>query len=218
MIACEESQAECMAFRKLGHIAYSCDIQRCGRGRIPGWHINADVRPLLGGQLTFQTQDGKTHSVPRWDLIIAHPPCTYLCKVSSQHLYKNPDTWIDTAVGKKYLNQERYTKMMQGRDFFFQCLHADAPYLAVENPLPMRMANLPRPSCYADPSWFGVPFTKKTLYWLKNLPPIMAGATASKTKEFVRCSRGKYRSRTFTQLANAIATQWSEYITTQMIH
>ena len=110
------------------------------------------------------------------------------------------------------LQADRYHKMLQAREFFYKCLNAQAHYVAVENPLPMARANLPRPSCYIDPSWFGVKYTKKTLYWLRNLPPIMPDIINPDTKSFVRNSRGKYRSRTFPEVAKAIARQWSQFI------
>lgn len=202
LIACEESQAECTAFRELGHIAYSCDVQPCRPGGRPDWHICGDVTPLLNGTKEFRTQDGQFHHVDHWDLIIAHPPCTYLCKVSSVQM-------IQHGV----LNHQRYKLMLEARAFFFECLHTNAAhYVAVENPIPMARAKLPKPSCYACPSWFGVKYTKKTLYWLRNLPPLIAECDYPNPKEYVRASRGKYRSRTFPQLANAIARQWSTYI------
>lgn len=201
LIACEESQAECKAFRDLGHIAYSCDIQPCRPTGNPYWHIQADVTNLLHGDTAFRVQAGFLRCVPRWDLIIAHPPCTYLCKVSSVHM-----------VVRGQVNPVRYKQMLQARDFFFECLNADAPYVAVENPLPMARAQLPKPSCFIHPSWFGVKYTKKTLYWLKNLPPIMPEVEHPHPKCFVRASRGKYRSRTFPEVARAIARQWSAYI------
>ena len=201
LIACEESQAECEAFRALGHIAYSCDIQPCKPSGNPYWHIQADVTNLLKGDTAFVTQAGFLRCVPKWDLIIAHPPCTYLCKVSSVRM---------VIAGQ--VQPERYKKMLQAREFFFQCLNAQAKYVAVENPLPMARANLPKPSCFVQPSWFGVKYTKKTLYWLRNLPPIMPQLEHPNPKCFVTASRGKYRSRTFPELAHAIATQWSQYI------
>lgn len=200
LIACEESQAECLAFRRLGHIAFSCDLQKARYE--PRWHIMGDVTRLLQGCTRFTTQDGISHVVPGWDLIIAHPPCTYLCRVSSVHMVKDG-----------IINAERYSKMLEARQFFFTCLEAKAKYVAVENPIPMRRAQLPKPSCFIQPSWFGVKYTKKTLFWLKNLPPVMPTIEYPNPKEFVRSSRGKYRSRTFPQVADAIAIQWSEYIT-----
>lgn len=199
LIACEESQAECMAFRNLGHNAFSCDIQKA-RFK-PEFHILGDVTPYLDGETSFITQNGSSCSVDKWDLIIAHPPCTYLCNVSSIHMIINGQ-----------LNQERYRLMLEARDFFFRCLNANCHYVAVENPLPMARAKLPRPSTYLQPSWFGVKYTKKTLYWLKNLPPIMPTIEYPNPKEYVRSSKGKYRSRTFPQVAQALAEQWSKYI------
>lgn len=201
LIACEESQAECKAFRDLGHIAYSCDIQPCSPTGNPYWHIKADVTNLLHGDTAFRVQAGFLRCVPRWDLIIAHPPCTYLCKVSSVHM-----------VVRGRVDPVRYEKMLQARKFFFECMNAHAPYVAVENPLPMARAQLPQPSCFIHPSWFGVKYTKKTLYWLKNLPPIMPEVEHPHPRCFVRASRGKYRSRTFPEVARAIARQWSAYI------
>ena len=201
LIACEESQAECVAWRELGHRAFSCDIQTCRKGMHPEWHIWGDVRPFLHGRSHFQTMDGKLHTLAKWDLIIAHPPCTYLCKVSSVHMVKNG-----------IIQTERYQKMLEARAFFFECLSAQADYVAVENPIPMARARLPRPSCYACPSWFGVKYTKKTLYWLRNLPPLVAEIDHPCPKEYVHSSRGKYRSRTFPEMARGIARQWSTYI------
>lgn len=201
LIACEESQAECVAWRSLGHRAFSCDIQECRKGMHPEWHILGDVTPYLHGLAVFRTCDGKRHSLQKWDLIIAHPPCTYLCKVSSVWMMRNG-----------VLQTERYQKMLDARAFFFECLSAQADYVAVENPLPMARARLPKPTCYACPSWFGVKYTKKTLYWLKNLPPIVVEIDHPYPKEYVHASRGKYRSRTFPQMVLGIARQWSNYI------
>lgn len=201
LIACEESQAECNAWRELGHLAFSCDIQPCKRDGKPEWHIWGDVTELLAGRCRFQTMDGKLHRLKKWDLIIAHPPCTYLCKISSVHMVINGEIQAD-----------RYRRMLEARAFFYRCFHAQADYVAVENPLPMARAHLPKPSCYADPSWFGVKYTKKTLYWLKNLPPIMAEMVYSSPKQYVHSSRGKYRSRTFPAMAMGIAKQWERYI------
>lgn len=212
LIACEESQAECTAFRALGHIAYSCDIQPCRKSGHPEWHIHGNCLPYLRGRTDFNTQDGVERSVPGWDLIIAHPPCTYLTKVGAVHLRKDPDGWV-LYLGKwQNVNLARWRKLVEARKFFLECLNAKADYLAVENPIPMRIAELPRPTCYADPSWFGVKYTKKTLYWLRNLPSVMAEVEYPSPKCYVRSSRGKYRSRTFPQLAMAIAKQWSAAI------
>lgn len=102
--------------------------------------------------------------------------------------------------------------MKIGRSFFYTCLSADAPFVAVENPQPMRIAGLPRPSCFASPHWYGDKYSKRTLYWTKNLPPLMAGATNPQATSLVVHRSGKYRSRTSVQLAQAIATQWGDYV------
>jgi hypothetical protein len=201
LIACEESQAETMAFRQIGHHAFSCDIKPCRRGTPPEWHIQGDVLPILDGVTTFATQDGTIHTVDHWDLIIAHPPCTYLCKVSSPLMRP-----------KGILNENRYQQMILARSFFFRCLRANAHYVAVENQLPMALAQLPKPSFFIQPSWFGVKYTKKTLYWVKNLPPLMPTVEYPNPKQFMRSSRGHYRARTFPQVAEAMAKQWSTYI------
>lgn len=149
LIACEESQAECKAFRALGHRAFSCDIQSCKPNGHPEWHIKGDVTPYLDGLTKFTTQDGKRHKVKKWDLIIAHPPCTYLCKLSSVHLRKDADSCVLVNGREEFVNADRYKKMIEGRKFFYTCLNAKCDYLAVENPIPMRMARLPPPDAYA---------------------------------------------------------------------
>ena len=216
LITCEESQAECQAFRELGHNAYSCDVQMCRPGSNKAWHICGDCRPFLNGTTQFYTQDGKHYHISRWHLIIAHPPCTYLCKVGSQHLYKGKLKWVDSQIGRVLVNPERYGHLLQAREFFMECLNANAPFVAVENPLPMRLANLPQPSCFVQPFWFGDRWSKKTLYWLRNLPPIMPTIVNPDYKQLVRCSRGKYRSRTSLPLAKAIAQQWSDYVVKEL--
>ena len=205
LIACEESQAECQAFRSLGFNAYSCDLQLCRfRGHIE-WHIPGDVTPHLEGKVTFRTQDGMNHRLKKWHLIIAHPPCTYLCKISSVQLNKGGS-----------IDQDRFNKMLDAKGFFMKCLNAQADFVAVENPLPMAIAELPPASCFIQPYWYGVPYSKKTLYWLRNLPPLMPDGEMAEYKQFVRSSRGKYRSRTFPEVADAIARQWGDYILEQM--
>lgn len=200
LIACEESQRECIAFRKRGFNAFSCDIQRCS-GKHPEWHIMGDVTKLFQDNVHFKTQDGNIYLVEKWHCVIAHPPCTYLCKVSSIHMIQNG-----------VLNYDRYEKMKLARNFFFKCLNVDARFVAVENPLPMARAELPKPSCFIQPSWYGHKYTKKTLFWLKNLPPLMPDLIYPNPKQFVRASRGKYRSRTFPGVAEAMAKQWGNFI------
>lgn len=222
LIACEESQVECGAFRALGHNAFSCDVLVHRRGGNPAWHIHCDVLQLfqLKKDFRFTTMDGKCHQVKHWDLIICHPPCTYLCKSGSIHMCakhepsekQSPsDDWYQLPSGTWY-NRTRLRLMRAARVFFLQCLDAPAKYVAVENPIPMKRAKLPPCSTFVQPCWFGEPFTKKTLLWIKNLPPLMPTAIHPNPKQFVRSSRGKYRSRSFKGIAQAMATQWSSFI------
>lgn len=200
LIACEESQVGCIAFRELGCNAFSCDIQSCA-GHHPEWHILGDVTPLLTGETKFVTCDGIEHHVPKWDLIVAHPPCTHLCKISTS-AHKRGKEWLG----------DYYEKMLRARDFFFLCLNAKADFVAVENPLPHAEAQLPKPTFYTCPSQFGAKYTKKTLWWCRNLPPVLPTIFYPNPRSFCNCSRGKYRSRTFVQVAQAMANAWVNHI------
>ena len=115
LVACEESQRVCTAFRERGHEAYSCDIIDCSGGH-PEWHIKQDVLPLLNGRCEFITCDGIRHYIDgKWDLIIAHPPCTYLSNAGACRLYQK----------RGQLNTERYKKGLEAKEFFMQFINAD---------------------------------------------------------------------------------------------
>lgn len=201
LIACEESQRECIAFRNKGFRAFSCDVQQC-KGGHPEWHIVGDVTPYLDGLSKFRTADGKRHSLKKWHCVIAHPPCTYLCKLSS--------VWMKV---NGVIDEERYRKMLDARNFFYKCLNAVADYIAVENPRPMARAQLPRQDAQVSPHLFGNKYSKATYYWLRNLPPLLFGVQLSvKPMSFLNRSRGKYRSRTFKEIAEAMSTQWGDFI------
>ena len=177
LVACEESQEVCKAFRAKGHEAYSCDIQECSGGH-PEWHIQGDVLPLLhpkwyelnrdgeGNQwegYKFQTVDGKTHQFEgKWDLIIAHPPCTYMSKAGARFMY--------LTAGN--VNQERLKKALQAKDFFMQFVNADCDKICIENPTPLKIVGLPKESQVIQPYQFGHPYSKRTLLWLKGLPEL----------------------------------------------
>lgn len=158
LVACEESQRVCTAFRELGHEAYSCDVQECSGGH-PEWHIMQDVISLINGKCAFTTCDGKSHTIDRrWDILIAHPPCTYLSNAGARHLWKN-----------HVLNRERYEKGLTGKAFFMEFLNADCERICVENPVPSKIYNLPRYTQTIQPYEFGHPYSKRTCLWLKNL-------------------------------------------------
>lgn len=126
LVACEESQRVCKAFRDKGHEAYSCDIVECSGGH-PEWHICQDVIPLINGRCKFVTDDGTEHKIEgRWDLIIAHPPCTFLTNTANR--------WFDVIkYGKEA--QTRWLNRCKAIAFFFVLYFADCPRVVVENPI-----------------------------------------------------------------------------------
>lgn len=216
LIACEKSQAECKAFRQLGFQAFSCDIERCVEDGNPDWHIVGDVTPYLHGQTRFTTQSAQSVQVPKWHMIIAHPPCTFLCKAGAVQMFKNCDGWRRKAGKWTLLNTTRYDNMMKARAFFMECLYAKAEFIAVENPIPMAAAMLGKPDCFACPTWFGSKYSKKTYYWTKNLPPLMAEEMRMPEKSYVFTCKGEARSRTYPGLARAIARQWGLFVCEQL--
>lgn len=205
LVACEESQRVCMAFRAKGHEAYSCDIIMCS-GSHPEWHIWADVTPLLNGNCTFRTCDGQTRTIDKWDMIIAFPPCTYLSRAGSTSLYI-----------KGEINQERLELGRQAAQFFMSIYNADCPMICIENPVPMKIFNLPKCSQVVQPYYFGVPVSKETHLWLKGLPYLCPTNVVEPTYTFLtyplfKNSNGKYRqrnrSKTFPEVAAAMALSW----------
>lgn len=216
LVACEESQAVCIELRKLGHEAYSCDIEPCSGGH-PEWHINYDVLPLLNGHCSFCTVDGVRHDIDdRWDMIIAHPPCTYL-----------------TLSGNKWFKDEykdRFPNRQQQREdavkFFMTIWNANCEKIAIENPVGIMSSRFRPPDQYIEPYMFGDPEKKKTGIWLRGLPklnpsnivePVIihckSGANEPlwhmNTMFLPKKERSKLRSRTFPGIAKAIATQWA---------
>lgn len=214
LVACEESQKVCIAFRKKGHQAFSCDIQEPSGGH-PEWHIMDDALWLIGqGRRGFETMDGEHHSVEKWDLIIAHPPCTYLTNAGAVKMKKNG-----------ILDKKRYFKLIYARTFFLKIYENDCEKICIENPVPMKMADLPPYSQIIQPYEFGHPYSKKTCLWLKGLPPLLptsivlgnitpwvSGGSKDRNGNH-RKSLGvkrsqKERSKTFEGIAEAMADQW----------
>ena len=193
LIACEESQAITKAFRELGYNAYSCDLLPCSGGH-PEWHIQGDA---------FQeAYSGK------YDMMIAHPPCTYLSNAGARHLYP-----------KGILNQDRYEKGLVAKDFFMKLLNAPIEKICIENPVQSKIFNIPKYNQVIEPYYFGDPFKKKTCLWLKNLPPLESTDIINKPQSTKIAGnwynkggkdRQKNRSKTFKGIAKAIATQWGK--------
>lgn len=220
LIACEESQEVCKAFRALGHEAYSCDIQEPSGGH-PEWHILGDaLKAIEGGQVT--TMDGETHDVGKWDLLIAHPPCTYL-----------------TVTGNRWFNTERYgekaVKRLALREeaaaFFLAFVNANVCKIAVENPVGYMSTCYRKPDCIIQPYEFGHQARKKTCLWLKGLPALKptnivdageilpGGYSTGASANYAKDEKGKAlrwndprtaraRSKTFPGIARAMAEQW----------
>lgn len=197
LVACEESQAVTIELRKLGHEAYSCDIQDCSGG-FPEWHLKADVIQLLD---------------EKWDMIIAFPPCTYLSNAGARHLYKGGQLQLD-----------RYEKGIAAKEFFLKILNAQCDKIAIENPIHSKIFDMPPYTQQIEPWMFGHDVTKRTRLWLKGLPPLFATDIVIPSKTYLpsSCSRFKgtgknkdtkhgsiERSKTFNGIAKAMAQQWT---------
>ena len=199
LVACEESQAVCKEMRRLGHEAYSCDIIPCSGGH-PEWHIQCDALELLK---------------MRWDMIIAHPPCTYLTNAGA----------VRMRVGG-VIQKERFEKAMQAKAFFMAFYNADCPRIAIENPTPMKIVGLPEYTQAIQPYEYGHPYSKRTCLWLKGLPKLIPTQIMEKHEPYVnggcKDAHGNYkrfqgrkerdprtRARTFHGIARAMAEQWA---------
>ena len=207
LVACEESQRVCIAFRERGHNAFSCDIEPCSGGH-PEWHILQDVIPLLDGRCSFKTMDGIEHSIPgKWDLIIAHPPCTYLSNAGARFLYPGG-----------ILNEERLKKGLKAKDFFMEIYNADCNKICVENPTPSSIYELPKYDQVIQPWMFGHPVQKRTCLWLKGLPKLKS-TNITEERQSTKVTgnwfnkgggkdRQKNRAKTFPGIAKAMSEQW----------
>ena len=240
LIACEESQTVCKAFRAKGHEAYSCDIQECSGGH-PEWHILGDVLQFLNPMVLFPgevpgiqffTMDNEYHCFPgKWDLIIAHPPCTYLTNAGTrQYSFKmNPP---EKFYARMALREE-------AADFFMQFANADCDRICIENPVGYMNTKYRKPDQTVQPYWFAKDENdeenyqlKRTCFWLKNLDPLPCNKNMKhpepmyicegekcKGKKIYWCegsrgnkggqtARAKARSKTFPAIAKAMADTW----------
>ena len=217
LVACEESQRVCTAFRELGHEAYSCDVQECSGGH-PEWHVVEDALQMIENNITIVTLDGKTHFIDKWDLLIAHPPCTYLSNAGAARLYKR-------MGGKSYIERERFEKGQDAKEFFMAFFDCNIDKIAIENPVPSGVYRLPKYTQIIQPYEYGHPYSKKTCLWLKGLPKLQptnivtpkcswvsgGGKNADGTKR-TNCGMpfrdSKTKSKTFAGIAKAMAEQW----------
>lgn len=229
LVACEESQRVCIAFRERGFEAFSADIQEPSGGH-PEWHILGDVLKVLNPRydaynnrngILFHTMTGQMHFVPKWDLIIAHPPCTYLTVTGNR--WFNVEKYGDKAI-------ERHRLRKEAVDFFFEFSVASCEHVAIENPVGVMSTYWRKPDQIIQPYQFGEPYEKKTCLWLKRLPPLqntnvvkpperkVFESGKSMATWYANCwhlskeERQKIRSQTFEGIAQAMAEQWSKYL------
>lgn len=236
LVACEESQRVCIAFRERGFEAYSCDIQEPSGGH-PEWHIMDNVLNIINPRqisnsfygIVFKTMDGAAHRVKgKWDLIIAHPPCTYL--TVSGNRWFNVERYGDKAI-------QRYKDQEKAADFFMTFINADCEHIAVENPIGYMNTHYRKAEQIIQPYEYGHPVRKSTCLWLKDLPHLQPTKIVdyevihSKGKSggysgaawYAKDENGKIlsyndprtakeRSKTFEGIAAAMAQQWGDYL------
>lgn len=201
LVACEESQAVCKEFRRLGHEAYSCDIVPCSGGH-PEWHLQQDVIPLL---------------TKKWDMIIAFPPCTYLTITGNR--WFNIDRYGEKAI-------RRHKDRKDAINFFMTFANADCEKIAIENPVGIMSSEWRKPDQIINPWQFGDAFEKRTCLWLKGLPKLKPTTIVEipprqiydsgksmplwyvEAGKLPKEERAKIRSKTFPGIAKAMAEQW----------
>jgi hypothetical protein len=229
LVACEESQAVTKELRKLGHEAYSCDLLPCSGGH-PEWHFNCDIFEVIqnfGGEL----QNGDVlESIDEWEMMVAHPPCTYL-SVSGAKWYYHPDDkdlpTSDRRPHPRFPNRAKHRD--EALDFFIKLMSVPIDRIAIENPVGIISTKYRKPNQIVQPWMFGDEATKTTCFWTKNLPDLeptkivgkgeritfKSGKSQPKwysdalTKAKTNEERQTLRSKTFPGLAKAIAKQWS---------
>lgn len=198
LVACEESQAVTIAFRNKGHEAYSCDLLDCSGGH-PEWHIKGDaLKEAYSGE---------------YDMMIAHPPCTYISKAGAR--------WMYPVAGQ--LCPKRLELGLKAKDFFEDLLWAPIDKICIENPQPLKVIGLCLPTQIIQPFEYGHPFSKKTLLWLKGLPKLKPTQVISNYIPYLPSNTGgkkrgqsyrfknissKESSKTFPGIAQAMADQW----------
>lgn len=226
LIACEESQRVCKAFRAKGHNAFSCDIIECSGGH-PEWHIKGDVLKVLNPiksedgysqyYIEFQTMDGNQHIIlGKWDLIIAHPPCTRLCSSGQRWLY----------FGDKAYRSRKISDQQKAIVFFMRIALADCEKIAIENPQGIMSTAYRKPDCVYNPYDFeGETECKTTCLWLKGVEPLKPTRKTPLPKEqrtqgiykshfdgkvigWNNPECAKLRSQTPIGVADAMAEQW----------
>ena len=203
LVGCEESQEVTKAFRKLGIEAYSCDLQECSGGH-PEWHLQMSVFDAI--------------ELIKPKLGIFHPPCTFMSRAGAR--------WMFPTAGN--ICPKRLKLAMEAKEFFMNCLNADIEFIAVENPLPLKIVGLPKETQVIQPYEYGHEYSKRTHLWLKNLPklqptdikenyvpylPSNTGGAKRGQKATYKSITQKESSKTFQGVAKAMAEQWSVILT-----
>lgn len=231
LVACEESQRVCIAFREKGHEAYSCDIQECSGGH-PEWHIMGDVLSLINGNCEFSTVDGIHHIIcGKWDLLIAHPPCQYLTNAGTRHF--SPKCNSSEKISA------RCELRKEAAEFFMVFVNADCDHIAIENPVGYMNTFYRKADQIIHPYYFADSeddienyYQKRTCLWIKGLQPLTRKTFLEKPEPKYIChgekckgkaigwcegisgikggqaGRAKARSKTFLGIAQAMAEQW----------
>ncbi|WP_278794218.1 hypothetical protein [Leyella stercorea] len=239
LVACEESQAVCRAFRDLGHNAYSCDLFKCSGTKFgtdeaephPEWHFDHDITTVLD-KTNLTLQNGEQAIIHGdWDIMIGHPPCTFLAVSGAKWMYHPADKGLPIEERRPHPSfPNRKQDQEDGAKFFLFLASAAVKRIAIENPVGIMSSRWRKPDQNIQPYMFGDPYSKNTCLWLKNLHPLHPsketddhgeriyfesgksqpkwysdGLTKTKTKE----ERQKWRSKTFPGIARGIAEQWT---------
>lgn len=230
LVACEESQAVCKAFRNRGHNAFSCDILECSGGH-PEWHFHQDVLAVIkdkGGKL----ENGDEYFLPEgqnWDLMIAHPPCTYLSVSGARWLYHPDDAGLPVEQRREHPHHPGRRQMQkEAMAFFMKFTETGIKHWAIENPVGIMNSQYRSADQIVQPFWFGDSASKKTCLWLHNLPLLTPTKMVEPGERVVLSSgrslpkwysdsfntristeeRRRLRSKTFPGFAEALAEQW----------
>lgn len=223
LIACEESQTVCKAFRERGMEAYSCDIQKCSGGH-PEWHSDRDVFDAIASEYIW-TQDNKRHWHGGFDLMIAHPPCTYLTVTGNK--------WMKPEFRDRFPDRPRQRE--EAIEFFLKLYNAPIRHIAVENPVGIMSTTFRKPDQYVHPYHFGDPHSKKTGLWLKNLPKLKHTEVVEpemyvykdgrkdpmwhvESMKLPPAERSRVRSKTFQGMADQMAKQWGDFLLSNTEH
>jgi len=230
LVACEESQAITKELRKLGHEAFSCDLLPCSGGK-PKWHFQNDVFEIIenkGGKL----QNGKSSfSEQPWEMMIAHPPCTFLAVSGAKWYYDPEDKGLPTKKRRPHPRfPNRAIHREEALEFFIKLCEVPIEKIAVENPVGIVSTRYDKPTQIVQPYMFGDEATKTTCLWLRGLPKLVPTDMVGKGERVVfksgksqpkwysdalteaktREERQTLRSKTFPGMAKAMAEQWTK--------